>query len=341
MKLIKGSCSPSSSDYTPFIATQPKRYPRLTILLIAFASLLVIGGIVLLSWMGISEYNKWSYSYDRNQDAGLLNLISVSPGAVMLPDKGEIFCWVLTSEKYHDTRALAVNETWLRRCDHGVFFTNAPFEREKKIPYRTVFAGILDSYENLFYKSRYAFYYISEIMKADFDWFVKADDDTYLIVENLRAYLRTLDPSLPYYVGYRMKPYLENGYNGGGAGYVLSKKALELFAREAYVNETICPDDIYEDVGIGRCLANLGILPHKSVNEQGQQRFNTYHPVKTLEGWSKQADWITDPLITGFDGIARDLISFHHVSPTEMKIFDVLLYRVSVDGVCRREHVDL
>ncbi|GMR62784.1 hypothetical protein PMAYCL1PPCAC_32979, partial [Pristionchus mayeri] len=86
-----------------------------------------------------------------------------------------------------------------------------------------------------------------------------------------------------------------------------------------------------EDLGIGRCLANMGIFPHPTINEKGQQRFNGYHPNKTLGGWKHQKQWIHDPLITGFDGIARDLISFHHLSPTEMKLFDVLLYRITVN----------
>ncbi|GMT07966.1 hypothetical protein PENTCL1PPCAC_30140, partial [Pristionchus entomophagus] len=96
-----------------------------------------------------------------------------------------------------------------------------------QIPYRTVFAGIPDKYENLFYKSLFAFNYIAETMDADFDWFIKTDDDTYLIVDNLRKYLRTLDPSQSYFVGHRMKPHLDNGFNSGGAGYVLSRFFLQ------------------------------------------------------------------------------------------------------------------
>ncbi|GMR62794.1 hypothetical protein PMAYCL1PPCAC_32989, partial [Pristionchus mayeri] len=229
---------------------------------------------------------------------------------------------VTTSSKYHDTRAQAVNETWLKRCDHGVIFTDAPFAKDTNIPYRTLFAGIPDTYENLFHKSRFAFYYISEIMRADFDWIVQANDDTYMIVENLRAYLRTLDPNQPYYLGYRMKPYLQNGYNQGG-GYVLSRRALELFAEHAY-NNTICSFEV-EDVAIARCFANLGIFPHNTINEHGQQRFNGDHPQFTLDSRDTNPYWLVDPLITGYDGIARDVISFHHISATELRLFETLL----------------
>uniref|UniRef100_A0A1I7X7J0 N-acetylgalactosaminide beta-1,3-galactosyltransferase n=1 Tax=Heterorhabditis bacteriophora TaxID=37862 RepID=A0A1I7X7J0_HETBA len=189
-------------------------------------------------------------------------------------------------------QALAVNETWLPRCDHGQFFTG-DFFTDNRVPYSTVFAGIPESYYNLFYKSRYAFHYIYEHISKEFDWYLKADDDTYVVVEHLRKYLSFLDPNKPYYLGYTLKPYLvssfnqfyiwhfyknENGYNAGGAGYVLSRAALKIFNEKLYINATLCPDDIYEDVGIGRCLASVGIFPHDTRNALGQNRFNTHTP---------------------------------------------------------------
>ncbi|VDK82212.1 unnamed protein product, partial [Cylicostephanus goldi] len=181
-----------------------------------------------------------------------------SSAARRLPKSGQLFCWVQTAKIYHDTRALAINETWLSRCDHGELFTGDFFPSDD-IPYSTVFAGIPDSYYNLFYKSRYAFYYIYHFVSKNFDWYLKADDDTYVIVEHLKEYLSTLDPNKPYYLGYVLKPYLEHGYNAGGAGYVLSKAALKIFNDLLYNNEEYCPDNIYEDVGIGN-NASLDVL---------------------------------------------------------------------------------
>ncbi|GMR62787.1 hypothetical protein PMAYCL1PPCAC_32982, partial [Pristionchus mayeri] len=217
--------------------------------------------------------------------------------------------------------AQAVNETWLKRCDHGVLFTDAPFAKEKNIPYRTLFAGIPDTYDILFHKSRFAFYYISEIMRADFDWIVQANDDTYMIVENLRTYLRTLDPNLPYYLGFRLKPYLPNRYNQGG-GYVLSRKALKLFADHAY-NNTICSFEV-EDVAIGR-YRQTNIKSNSICCYSGQQRFNGDHPSRMLLGRANAGIWLVDPLTTGYEGIARDAISFHHLSATELRLFETLL----------------
>jgi hypothetical protein len=51
-----------------------------------------------------------------------------------------------------------------------------------------------------------------------------------------------------------------------------------LFDSLLYDNETLCPDNIYEDVGIGACLANIGIFPGDTRNAKGQNRFNTDPP---------------------------------------------------------------
>ncbi len=39
------------------------------------------------------------------------------------------------------------------------------------------------------------------ISSSDADWFLKADDDTYVIVENLKYLLRDYDPESPVYFG--------------------------------------------------------------------------------------------------------------------------------------------
>lgn len=72
----------------------------------------------------------------------------------------------------------------------------------------------------LWAKTKEAFKYVYQHHFDEADWFMKADDDTYVIVENLRFMLKDIDPEYPIYFGCRFKPYVKQGYMSGGAGKV-------------------------------------------------------------------------------------------------------------------------
>lgn len=58
---------------------------------------------------------------------------------------------------------------------------------------------------NLWLKTKEAFKYIYENHFDEADWFFKADDDTYAIIENMRYMLYAYKPESPIYFGYKFK----------------------------------------------------------------------------------------------------------------------------------------
>jgi glycoprotein-N-acetylgalactosamine 3-beta-galactosyltransferase len=72
-------------------------------------------------------------------------------------------------------------------------------------PIKNIKAG----YDHLTQKSTLAFLFAYENYLNDFDWFIKADDDTYLIIENLKAFLGEQNSSEPVTFGYNFKVILE------------------------------------------------------------------------------------------------------------------------------------
>ena len=114
-----------------------------------------------------------------------------------------VFCFVLTAPKYFDTRARAVNSTWGRRCD-GLFFITESSNDTQSLPIAPI-ANITPGYEHLTQKTVSALQYAYEYHFNKYDWFVKADDDTYIFMENLKAFLAKQNSSEPVTFGWISK----------------------------------------------------------------------------------------------------------------------------------------
>jgi len=82
--------------------------------------------------------------------------------------------------------------------------TSEEFNITKQIPIAPI-KNIIPGYDHLTQKSTLAFLFVYENYFNDFDWFVKADDDTYLIVEYLKAFLSEQNSSEPVTFGYNLK----------------------------------------------------------------------------------------------------------------------------------------
>ena len=102
-------------------------------------------------------------------------------------------------------------------------------------------------YDNLWLKTQAAWEYIFRHHRDDADWFVKADDDTFIVMENLRHFLSNYYSKEAHYFGRNFK-YMTHDYNSGGAGYVFSRETLLRFIS---VTDRCKPKTKGEDMNVG------------------------------------------------------------------------------------------
>ena len=183
----------------------------------------------------------------------------------------------MTSENNLQKKARHVQATWGRHCNKVLFVSD-----HKDDDFPTIDVTVQKGRWHLTAKSMKAFDYVYRHHYDDADWFMKADDDTYVILENLRYFLSSQSPSDPVYFGHHYKWIVRQGYHSGGAGYVLSREALRRFGTRK--NGT-CADDFHaEDVEVGRCLQSLGVSTGDSRDVMGRSRFHSLSPSKHILG---------------------------------------------------------
>ncbi|XP_059089659.1 glycoprotein-N-acetylgalactosamine 3-beta-galactosyltransferase 1-like isoform X3 [Tigriopus californicus] len=290
-------------------------------------TVLVRNGLVclaLLSLLTILRLSQWNEAMDevledRSKRAG-----------------GKILCWILTYPMNKNTQAAAVKETWGRRCDKLLFMTSEKDPEDDSF----VALEVTEDRKNLWTKTQLSLEYIYNNHFAGYDWFFKADDDTYVIVENLRKFASQYSPQDPAYFGCRFKPFVTQGYMSGGAGYLLSRESLKRFIVNGFRNETRneCNQlsSPSEDVQLGRCLEKVGVVAMNTTDAMGGHRFFPLDPTFLLykENKKKRIYWlfryIYEPLSFGDHAYSKEAISFHYIPAHAMKIFDLFLYRIRV-----------
>ena len=162
----------------------------------------------------------------------------------------------------------AILDTWGNHCDKIVLTST------ESDPARHVYKveGLVPG-KNLWMITLRMWNFVLENFADDFDWFLKTDDDTFVLVENFKLAVRSLDPNESHYIGHTSHhgPSLFNN----GAGYALSRGALHTFApalRTLVVNQTSVSSACTtragwdEDSKMGRCMKAIGIKPTPMVD---------------------------------------------------------------------------
>jgi chondroitin sulfate synthase len=178
------------------------------------------------------------------------------------PNKNLVFIGVMTAQKYLDTRARAVYETWGKQIAGKMsFFSRAGSSSSFDIPLVSL-PGVDDSYPPQ-KKSFMMLKFMYDNYIDKFEWFMRVDDDVYIKHEKLEKFLRSLNSTKAQFIGQAglgnkdefgllSLDYDEN-FCMGGPGMIMSRETL----RRVVPHISYCLKNLYsthEDVEIGRCI---------------------------------------------------------------------------------------
>jgi glycoprotein-N-acetylgalactosamine 3-beta-galactosyltransferase len=155
--------------------------------------------------------------------------------------------------------------------------------------------------------------------------------------------LQSYSPSQPIWFGCKYTPYVDQGYMSGGAGYVLSRAALDAFVNVA-LNDTsgkMCRTrdaDGAEDVEMGKCLQSANVTAGDSRDENGMPRFFALTPdfmmlpgAKDPEFWYWKNQFY--PAEDGEKCCSELAIAFHYITPSQMYVLDFFAYKLEIFGL--------
>lgn len=199
---------------------------------------------------------------------------------------------------YH--KATHLKATWTRHCNRVVFISSV-----EDTDFPAIGIGGKEGKDFLWVKTRRSLQYLYKNHFTHADWFLKADDDTFVVLENLRYFLADKDPNRPVYYGRHFKTYTnKEGYMSGGAGYVMSKAALKKIVTESLTDPEICPSEeavdqypgIAEDIAVGYCMEVVNVTAGDTRDSRGRERFHPLSPVELLDPYFLPATnyWLWD-----------------------------------------------
>ncbi|XP_020326457.2 glycoprotein-N-acetylgalactosamine 3-beta-galactosyltransferase 1-like [Oncorhynchus kisutch] len=278
-----------------------------------------------LCFMAIAYYKAYQISQETvplpSRTISLLVLSPLPP----TPSSGRLLCWVWTRAKH-------IVNTWGPRCDTLLFMSSKP---DLLFPGTVLALATEEGRANLYNKTMAAFNLLHDGYLDRADWFLKADDDTYVIVENLRLLLSRFSPDKPVYLGRRFRRFVHQGYMSGGAGYVLSRESVRRYVRALH-HGACTQSTSAEDLLLGFCHQKLGVPAGDSRDHQHRE---TFHPLwlgkllcteDILPKWFHQYNYY--PSKVGPDCCSNSSVSFHYVEPVRMYMLDYFLYHLSPVG---------
>jgi hypothetical protein len=183
-----------------------------------------------------------------------------------------------------DGRARKVHESWGKSCDATVYVTNkAQIEGIDKNLVLEVHPPKDD--KNAWQRLRSALHHASTTpsLHDQSAFYLYAGDDSFVIVENLKAmlvepYVQYLsDAGAPLFIGHRM---VQSGVNApfvSGTAFILNRLALDIFV--AVSDNANCDPTVYsesEDILVAACFRHHNIFPLNTQDVFGEDRLHIF-----------------------------------------------------------------
>uniref|UniRef100_A0A671R925 Glycoprotein-N-acetylgalactosamine 3-beta-galactosyltransferase 1 n=1 Tax=Sinocyclocheilus anshuiensis TaxID=1608454 RepID=A0A671R925_9TELE len=177
--------------------------------------------------------------------------------AQSLSSRVRVLCWIMTRPENHLKKLQHVGATWAEHCNQVLYMSSQSSD------FPTVGLNVSEGRSQLYWKTIRAFQYIHAHHLQHADWFLKADDDTFVVVENLRHLLYR----------HRFRLFVRQGYMSRGAGYILSPEALRRFVQGFSTGR--CENfSSVEDMALGRCMETMGVKAGDSRDPKQRETFN-------------------------------------------------------------------